>query len=101
MIGTATNRLTFPTPASAMPAHVARVRRRVSPQSGRALEKLGHAIEYLADEYMNEEGAPPFSRDGRLEAIEVLMAVNRAVYSDCPEIPTLGERLRQLIHRFV
>lgn len=101
MVGTATNHFTFSGSASALPAQAARVRRRVSPAAGHALEKLGHAIEYLTDEFMNEEGHPPFRRDGRLEAIEMLMAANRSVYLDCPEVPTLRERLSMLIHRHV
>jgi hypothetical protein len=68
-------------------------RRRISPEAGRALEKLGHAIDYLTDEYVHEGGA--FSRhDAKLQAVELLMAINREVYFACPEVPTLGERWR-------
>jgi hypothetical protein len=101
MIGTATNHFTFSGSASALPAQTARVPRRINAEAGHALEKLGHAIEYLTDEFMNEEGLPPFSRDGRLEAIEILMAANRNVYLECPAAPTIRERLINLIHRFV
>ena len=99
MIGTATNQLVFSGNASAVPTQAARVRRRISHEAGHALEKLGHAIEYLTDEFMYEEGLPPFRRDGRLEAVEILMAANRAIYLECPEIPSLRERLSALIHR--
>ena len=71
-----------------------RKRRLINRQSGRALEILGHAIEYLTDEYVK---APVVSaRDPQLEAIQILMAVNRQVYCECPFVPTIGERLRAL-----
>ena len=67
-------------------------RRSINPESGHALEKLGHAIDYLTDEYVHEGGS--FSRnDSELQAIELLMAVNREIYFACPEVPTLGERI--------
>lgn len=65
--------------------------RHVDPQSGHALEKLGHAIEYLTDEYVHD-GGDLNDRDPRLEAVQVLMALNRKIYFDCPVIPTLSER---------
>jgi hypothetical protein len=73
-------------------------RRRMSPEAGHALEILGHAIEYLADEYAHEGGSFSGS-DPRLEAIQLLMAVNRQVYLACPEVPTLGERIRAWLQR--
>jgi hypothetical protein len=94
MMSTATNHLTFTRSASAVPAQATRAhRRRISVEAGLALEKLGHAIEYLTDEYMLQDAKEPFRRDGRLEAIELLMAVNREVYFSCPEVPSLRERL--------
>ena len=71
-------------------------RRYIDPQAGRALEILGHAIEYLADELVHE-GASPCVRDQRLEAIQLLMARNREIYFACPVIPSLRERF----HAFV
>jgi hypothetical protein len=72
-------------------------RRCIDPQAGRALEVLGHAIEYLTDEYVQEGGL--FSaHDPRLEAIQMLMAVNREIYLACPELPPLGERVRAWLH---
>jgi len=68
-------------------------RRSISAEAGHALEKLGHAIDYLTDEYVHEGGT--FSRhDAKLQAVELLMAINREVYFACPEVPTLGERWR-------
>jgi len=71
------------------------VRRRITPMAGHALEKLGHAIEYLSDEYMF---CPEDSR-GRVEAILLLMEVNRQIYAECPEIPSLSQRLSHLFRR--
>ena len=59
-----------------------RVRRRLTPEGGRAIEILGHAIEYLADEYAVDT-APKValgSADPRIEAIQVLKALNRSIY---------------------
>lgn len=84
-------------PAAAMLAtHRAR-RRRISPETGHALEILGHAIDYLTDEYVYAGGT--FSaRDAQLQAIQLLMAVNRQIYFECPEVPSLVERCRSLLH---
>ena len=73
-------------------------RRRITPQAGHALEILGHAIEYLTDEYVHEGGS--FSAgDPQVKAIQILMSLNRQVYFACPEIPSLGERIRAWLHR--
>ena len=82
--------------ADAGTAHAGEVRsprRRIDPQSGRALEILGHAIEYLADEFVHEGGSLS-ACDPRVDAIQLLMALNRQIYFACPEAPTLGESLR-------
>jgi hypothetical protein len=72
-------------------------RRHIDPQAGHALEILGHAIEYLTDEYVHEGGL--FSaHDARIEAVQLLMALNRKIYYDCPEVPTLRERLYDFFH---
>jgi hypothetical protein len=71
--------------------------RRISPQAGRALELLGHAIEYLTDEFMHQ-GARFSAREEQFEAVLMLMALNRRVYFECPELPTFGERCRALLH---
>jgi hypothetical protein len=73
-----------------------RHRRQITPQAGRALEKLGHAIEYLTDEFV-QSGASFAANNSQLEAVQLLMALNRRVYFECPEVPTLGERLRGLL----
>ena len=75
------------------------VRRRTTPEAGFALEILGHAIEYLADEYVHEAGLLPSihirSGDPRVEAIQLLMAANRQVYYACPVVPSLSQRVME------
>jgi hypothetical protein len=71
------------------------VRRRTTPEAGFALEILGHAIEYLTDEYVHEAGLLPSIHGGdpRVEAIQLLMAANRQVYFACPLAPSLYQRV--------
>jgi hypothetical protein len=67
-------------------------RHRITPDAGHALEKLAHAIEYLADELVDK--STPLSADNeRIRAIQILMALNRQVYFECPLVPTVGEWL--------
>jgi hypothetical protein len=88
----------------AVPAPVAetirtglRRRRSISPQAGRALEILGHAIEYLTDEFIHQ-GGTFCSSDSRLQAVQLLMAINRQIYLDCPEVPAFTSCMRSLLH---
>jgi hypothetical protein len=70
----------------------------ISPQAGHALEILGHAIEYLADETLFEcadTSDPRFK--GRLEAIQLLNATDRQIYFECPEVPRLKERVLEIL----
>jgi len=71
-------------------------RRRISPEAGRALEILGHAIEYLADEYVHRAQVLS-AQDGPVEAMQLLMRVNRKIYLACPEVPSLADRWRTLL----
>lgn len=77
-------------------------RRRITPEAGRAIEMLGHAIEYLADEFALEcrsrEDQVTAGKHPRIAAIELLMTRNREIYFSCPTAPTFGERLRSLLH---
>lgn len=68
-------------------------RRRIDRNAGRALEVLGHAIEYLTDEFVHEGGLD----SGELEAVQILMALNRQVYYECPIVPTLSERFLSML----
>jgi len=83
-------------PAPVMGREVVR-RRRVSPEAGRALEILGHAIEYLTDEFVYAGGS--FSvQNPQVEAVQLLMGLNRKIYFDCPEVPSIADRCRALLH---
>lgn len=79
------------------PSQARMVRRRISPQAGHALEILGHAIDYLADEYVHH-GGTFCVRDPQVRAIQTLMACNRQIYFECPVVPTLKERCLALLH---
>jgi hypothetical protein len=89
----------FPIPVSA-PAVFATdahpKRRRITPRAGHALEKLGHAIEYLTDEFVHES-ATFSANSAEVEAVQLLMALNREVYFECPEVPSFGERWRSIL----
>ena len=101
----ATTTTGFGIPASASAVQTAQVRtkptakrsRRIGPEAGRALEILGHAIEYLTDEFVHE-GLEFSAKNEQLEAVQLLMALNRQVYFECPEVPSFGERCRALLH---
>ena len=71
--------------------------RRITPEAGHALEILGHAIEYLTDEFVHE-GGPVSAANPRLQAVQMLMALNRQIYFSCPEIAPFRERLRRFFH---
>jgi hypothetical protein len=96
----ATTTTGFPISASVPDVSTACVRshrRRVTPRAGRAIEILAHAIEYLTDEFVHQ-GFTFSARNEQLEAVRILMALNRQVYFECPEVPTLRERCRTLLH---
>jgi hypothetical protein len=67
--------------------------RSIDRKSGHALEILGHAIEHLTDEFV-AEATQVSPSDPRLEAIQLLMALNRQIYFECPIRPTLGDVAR-------
>lgn len=72
-------------------------RRHITPQAGRALEILGHAIEYLTDEYVHETEQIS-AKDPQVQAIQILMALNRQIYFGCPIKLTFRARLCALFH---
>lgn len=78
-----------------------RCRRRMSPTDGRAIEMLGHAIEYLADDFalecMSADAVSAGAKHPRIAAIELLKARNREIYLRCPEVSTWGDRMRALL----
>lgn len=72
-------------------------RRRIGFNEGRALETLGHAIQYLSDG-CNATDLAFSCETGRLEAISTLIALNREIYLACPEITRWSDRLQRLLH---
>jgi hypothetical protein len=86
--------------AGVAPKAVAAPRRAITPQAGRAVELLAHAIEYLTDEYVHERGFLN-PADARMEAVQLLMRLNREVYFECPVVPSLGERCRSLMQKLI
>jgi hypothetical protein len=97
-IAETTSDLVVPDIGAAPPAQIGAIRqRRVSPEAGRALEILGHAIEYLSDEYIYRGGS--FSAgDSEIEAMQTLMGANRQIYFGCPEMPSTANWWRSLLH---
>jgi len=89
----------FSIPASASAVHIAHERtcRRITPRAGRARELLAHAIEYLTSEYVHTD-LTFTARNEQLEAVQLLMALNRQVYLECPEVPSFTERCRALLY---
>ncbi|MEO8736608.1 MAG: hypothetical protein ABI380_08720 [Edaphobacter sp.] len=69
------------------------IRRRPGPLQGRALEKLGHAIEYLIDSRLVLIDQPATRAD--TDALDILMRLSRCVFSECPEIVSVGIRLKK------
>lgn len=74
------------------------VRRRISPEAGRGLEKLGHALEYLTDEFVRD-GCRIAEDHGRLQAIQLLASLNRQIYFACDVEPSFRERVQSLFRR--
>ena len=64
------------------------LRRRPSPSQGRALETLGHAIEYLIDMRMRRDSDASSSAD--MEAEQLMMRLNREVFAECREVAPIG-----------
>lgn len=93
-----TTGLPFPAEVSPDRALSARSNRRrsIDRASGRALEILGHAIEYLTDELVHS-GNSVNASDPQIEAIQLLMSVNRQIYLQSPEVKPFGERCRSLL----
>ena len=63
-----------------------------------ALMTLGRAIDYLAGDKIYEGNSFKLT-DPRVQAVMLLMDKNHEIYMSCPEVPTLGDRLRSLLHK--
>jgi hypothetical protein len=73
------------------------VRRHLTRENARGLEMLGRAIEYLADEYAVDRASkgPLGNADPRVEAIQILKGLNRAVYFSAAEVQPPLLRVRR------
>ncbi|HME58995.1 MAG TPA: hypothetical protein VKF63_11710 [Terracidiphilus sp.] len=97
MAATTTTGFSASVPAIPIASVRANRRRNITPQAGHALNHLAHAIEYLTDEFIHQ-GLAFAAQNEQLEAVRLLMALNRQVYFECPVVPSLGERCRALLH---
>jgi len=88
----------FPIETAAPP-----VRRRLSPAASQALEMLGHAIEYLADEYAasGETKGPLGNADPRVEAIQLLKKLNRELYYSGTHAPVQNKSGSRIMRWFL
>jgi len=68
------------------------IRRRPTYCQGRALEILGHAIEYLVDSRIYDSS--PFGVDK--EAVKILTRVNLDIFEECQEVIPLRSRINQI-----
>ena len=71
-------------------------RRRITPEVGRALERLNHAIEYLTDEHVHQGGSRTDSNDHAC-TVQLLKSLRKQVYLDAPEVLSLSERCKTLL----
>ena len=69
------------------------IRRRGSREQGRALEFLGHSVEYLVDSRLVTKDEV-VARNDR-EAVQILMRASREVFAECPEVISVGRRLKR------
>ena len=90
-------RILTPMPAANKPARPA-VLRRGNREQGRALEALGHAIEYLVDSRMF--GVRDAGRRAEAQAIQILMLASRSVFEECAEVVPIRRRVLEWVeHR--
>jgi hypothetical protein len=86
--------------AAAMDRKRTSFRRKITPEVGRGLEKLGHAVEYLTDEFVHD--GCRFAEDrARLHAIELLASLKRQIYGSCGIEPTLRQRVQGLFRKLL
>ncbi len=83
-----------PASGSALPRSA---RRRASVEQGRALEVLGHAVEYLVDSRMFMLGE--HNRAAETEGVQILMRQSRTVFAECREVVPLRVRLSRFALR--
>ncbi len=96
----------FPNKPSLAPFELARprtkalsvIRRRPDRVQGLALERLGHAIEYLVDARMFS--GDELTRAADAEAVQILSGLSRAVFAECAEIVPVRTKLRNWLGQF-
>ncbi|MGB6686864.1 MAG: hypothetical protein WBE76_03385 [Terracidiphilus sp.] len=78
----------IPDPTQVDPSSPAAIRglKHLPRGSRRAHRILSHAIEYLANEFLMD-ATPPGPRNSRLQAVQLLMALDRRVCSESAEVP--------------
>lgn len=59
--------------------------------SRRAHRILAHAIEYVANQFL-QDSIPPGPRNSRLQAVQLLMALDLRVYSESEVTPAFAQR---------
>ncbi len=69
------------------------IRRRTSPEQGRALEVLGHAIEYLVDSRLFETWESPADA----QAVQTLMSCSRQVFAACEDLSPWHKRVQRAL----
>ena len=94
-------------PIAAEPGHTmpradvrsaAPVRRRPSREQGMALEKLGHAFEYLVDSAMaRTEGLSTDPHSPEFAAVHIMMKLNCSIFDECEEIRPIRERISRAL----
>lgn len=73
------------------------VRRQGNVEQGKALEVLGHAVEYLVDSQMFRSGAIDTQDDS--EATSILMRLSREVFNECTLSAPMKMQVFQWINR--
>jgi hypothetical protein len=73
------------------------LRRRPSMSQGRALEKLGRAIEYLYDSQVYQNCGDLTPSD--IQAVQILMRLSREVYVECREVVPIRRGLKLWLHK--
>jgi hypothetical protein len=94
-MSTTSQGLSLPASSWVDPTSPALARRRVSARAAQGIELLRHAIQYLASEAIRDSIPPALQRE-RMQALKLLMDLNREVYFECPVAPTFAERCRRL-----
>lgn len=73
------------------------VRRRANLQQGRALEVIGHGIEYLVDSRLFLTSG--LDERAEQEAIQIMMRASRAVFAECAEVVPLRRQVDQWLQK--